>query len=212
MIFTLKQKRDKLLEEMYNKAMKELDEFFGLNWKKNTPNIIIVKNRKEIDKLKKRKTENWVVGWADGITIYLLNRRNYEKESSHKYSKTTYYQLLKHELTHLFFEIISKSNTMNQFIWFNEGLAGFLSGQWKDKKIPEKFEKFLKQYSNWNGNAYNESANAVRLLNYKFGKEKLLKLIKSLSTVKSEKDFNNSFKSIYKSEPTYKFFNNLLNK
>jgi hypothetical protein len=31
MIFTLKTRKDKLLEGMYKKAMKELNEFYGLN-------------------------------------------------------------------------------------------------------------------------------------------------------------------------------------
>ena len=38
----------------------------------------------------------------------------------------------------------------------------------------------------------------------------MVKLIKLLSKVKSEKDFKEQFKKIYKQNPTYTFFNKLL--
>lgn len=47
---------------------------------------------------------------------------------------------------------------------------------------------------------------------FKECREKLLNLIKSLSKVNSEKDFNKLFKETYGSNPTYRFFNKLLNK
>ena len=210
MIFELKEKKDKELSYIYNKAMKELDEFFKLNWKINTPKIVILKTRREIDKFKKEKTPNWLVGWADGNVIYLLDRKDYEKESSHKYSEESYYRLLKHELCHLFFEHISRANTMDQFIWFNEGVAGFLSEQYKESTKPERFLKFLNQYSNWEGKAYGESSYAVKLLVDKFGKQKLLKFIKNLRKVNSERDFKVLFKKIYRFNLNYENMNKLL--
>ena len=210
MIVELKEKKDKELSDMYKKAMKELDAFFKLNWKIDIPKIIIFKTRKEIDKFKKEKTPNWLVGWADGNVIYLLDRKNYEKESLHKYSKESYFRLLKHELCHLFFENVSEANTLSQFIWFNEGVAGFLSEQYKEKQKPEKFVKFLSQYSSWKGDAYVESLYVVKLLVDKFGKQKLLSFIRKLGEVKIEKDFNKLFKKIYGENPTYRFFNKLL--
>jgi hypothetical protein len=210
MIFKLKEKKDRELENMYKKAMKELDKFFGLNWKRNTPSIIIVKTRKEIDQLNGYKTEPWLIAWVERNKIYLLDGKKYKKESSHRYSKEDYFKTVKHELSHLFFGIVSKANTYNQFIWLNEGVAGFLSEQYKNRTKPKKFEKFLDQYSNWWGNAYNESYYAIKCLADKFGKEKLLKLIKSLSKIRSQKDFNTLFKKIYGSNPTYQFFNKLI--
>jgi len=210
MIFEIKEKKDKQLTSMYEKSMKELDSFYKLNWKYNTPRIILLKNRAEIDNLKNKKTPSWLVSWAEENNIYLLNGNNYEKESSHKYSKETYFRLLKHELSHLFFEIVSKANTMNQFIWLNEGVAGCLSEQYKEKNKPKKLKKFLDQYSDWKGDAYNESTYAIKSLKDKFGDEKLLSLIKSLSQVKSKNDFENLFKKIYGSLPTYSFFNKIL--
>jgi len=209
-IYELKEKKDKEVDLMYKKSMEELDSFYKLNWKYNTPRIIVLKNRKEIDNLKNKKTPGWLVGWTEGNNVYLLDRKNYEKESSHKYSDEEYFQLIKHELSHLFFGIVSRANGMNQFIWLNEGVAGCLSQQYKGKNKPKKLGKFLGQYSNWKGDAYKESTYAVKILKDKFGDQKLLILIKSLSFVKSQKDFNKIFKEVYGSEPTYKFFNSLL--
>lgn len=210
MIFELKIKKDKLIEKTYKKSMKELGEFFKINWIRNTPKVIIVKTRKEIDKLKGYKTPGWIIAWANMGTIYLLDPKSYKKESSHVYSEKKFVKTIKHELCHLFFGIATKANNHDQFIWFNEGVAGFLSEQYKDKPKPKKFEKFLSQYSTWKEKPYNESSHAVKYLAKEFGKAKLLELIKSLSTVKSEKDFNRLFKKIYGSNPTYRFFNKLL--
>ena len=210
MIFEIKEKQDKELEEMYEKAMKELDEFFELGWKRNTPRIFIVNTRKEIDNLRHEKTADWVIGWANKINIYLLNKVSFEKESCHKYSKIFYYKLLKHEICHLFFKIISKADTRDNFLWLNEGIAGYLSEQYKDEKRPKRFQKFLNQYSDWKGNAYNESSHAIKLLFDQFGKEKLLTLIKSLGKVKTEQDFNDLFEKVYGEKPNYDFFNKLL--
>lgn len=210
MIFELKQKKDSELESMYKRAIKELNSFYKLKWGKNKPKIIILKTRKEIDSFQSEKTPGWLVGWAQENTIYLLDRKKYEKESSHKYSKKTYSRLLKHELSHLFFDKISNTNTLDQFIWLNEGVAGYLSEQYKEKTKPKKFEKFLDQYSNWNGNAYNESSYAIKFLREKFGDKKLRLLIKSLYKIKSEEDFRKLFQKIYGEKPSYKFFNSLL--
>jgi len=210
MIFELQQKKDKELQEMYGKAMRELDLFYKLNWKRNTPNIIIVKTRKEIDQLRGCKTERWLIGWAERRNFYILDKKTFEKESNHKYSKTTYYKLIKHELSHLFFGILVNAKNWDQFNWFDEGVAGYLSEQYKNFPKPQKLKTFLDQYSTWKGDAHHESSYAIKLLSEKFGEQKLLKLIKSLSKVGSEKDFNNLFKEIYRSKPTYPFFNKLL--
>lgn len=209
-IYELTAKEDKEVGDMYEKAMRELDEFFEVGWKRNSPKIMIIKDRKTIDSLQGEKTPEWVIGWAGSNEIYLLDRNNFEKESNHTYSKEEYSQLMKHELCHMFFKIVSNAKDYNQFIWLNEGLAGFLSRQYKDNKKPEKFEIFLDQYSNWKGDAYHESAYAVKVLFEKFGKQKLLELITSLNKVKSRKDFEKVFKEIYNSKPTYGFFNKLL--
>lgn len=212
MIFELKEKKDSVVEEMYEKAMGELGKFFKFNWKRNRPKVIVVKNRKEIDNIRGVKSERWWVGWAEEANLFILERKNYEKESNHKYSEGEYFRLIKHELCHMFFGVISQTCGYDQFRWLDEGCAVFLSGQCKEHRVPGKFERFLGQYSNWSGNSYGEAGHALRLLYENYGKEKLLGMIKSLRGVRSQKDFNTNFRKIYGSAPTYKFFNAMLKK
>ncbi len=206
-IFELNSKKDKFLEKSYRRAMRELDKFFEIRWKNNTPKIILLKNRKEIDDFRENKTERWCVGWAKGGNVFLLDRKNYEKESCHKYSDKEYFSLLKHELCHLFFSCLSKNNSRPY--WLNEGIAIYLSGQLSQKENPKKFKRFLKFYSNSNKGVYQESGFVVKLLIKKFGKRNLLKLIKSLKKIKSEEEFEKQFKKIYNLDLNYKEINRL---
>lgn len=211
MIFELKPKKDKFIEEAYEKAMKELVKFYGVTWTKNTPNIIIWKNRKAINQFKKIKTENWFVGEADGRNIFLLDRKNYEKESCHKYSDERYAQLIKHELSHLFFSILSGGGETPY--WLNEGITLYSAEQTKDFPEIKNFGNFLKYYSHSGGETYfHESGLFIELLIKKFGKQKILKLIKSLQKINSEKDFKKEFKKVYGFNLNYKEINNLYKK
>ena len=209
MIFELKEKKDKILEKMYDKAMNELNNFFGISWKKNKPNLIILNSRKDIDNIRNEKSPDWLIGWADSQDIYMLNFKKYKTESSHKKDTIDdYYKTLKHELCHMFFSSFSQRIEFHQYIWLSEGVSIFVANQVKNKII--KFRTFIDQYSKFDGLAYQESGFAIQVLVENFGKQRLLDLIKSLKEVKSEKDFNKQFKKIYGQNPTYKFFNRLL--
>ncbi|MFW9880082.1 MAG: hypothetical protein ACFFG0_43965 [Candidatus Thorarchaeota archaeon] len=213
MIFEINEKKDKFLEEIYHKSMKELDEFFKIGWIRNTPHIYIVPNRKIIDKLRREKTEDWLVAWAFAPSriVYLLDRKNYEKESNHKYSKETFEKRVKHELSHMF---ISAYTGLFQLkpLWLNEGVAIYLSGQNKFKKPVKEFSKFLESYDSYAKGIYHESGFFIEMLVEKFGKSKLLRLIKSLKEIKSEKEFNKKFKQIYGFDLNYREINRRLNK
>ncbi len=208
MIYSLKEEKDKVLEKMYKKAMKELNEFYGLNWKRNLPQIIVLKNRIEIDKFWGNKTEGWIVAFADKGKVFILNRKNYEKESSHKYSYDEYYSLLKHELGHLFFGAISHGK--NKPSWLNEGTQLFVAEQLKNKKPIEEFSNFIEHHSKWGRSVYKESGFAVGILVKKFRKEKLIRLIKGLGKTNSEKEFKILFKKIYGFSLNYSNMNKLL--
>ena len=210
MIYKLKEERDGFIEGVYKDSMGDLNSFFGIKWTFSKPNLVIVENRKEIDKLKNMKTERWVVGWSENKTIYILDRNNFEKESSHKYITEEYIALIKHEMSHAFFSVLS--NCIQRPIWFNEGVAIYTSGQNKFKRPILKFEKFLDFYENGGKEVYSESGFAVELLVKKFGKKKLLNLISKLDTAGNKADFSKLFKKIYGFSPTYKEFNFLLKK
>jgi hypothetical protein len=201
MIFKIEEKKDKILEEMYKKAMKELNEFYELNWEYNLPNVIILESREELNNFWGEKTEDWLVAFAEKQTTFILSRENYEKESSHKYSYEEYFSILKHELGHLFFGHLS--NKKDYPYWLNEGTQLFIANQLKSKKAINQFSNFINHYNKWEKSVYQESGFAVEFLVTKFGKSKLINLIKGLSQIESEEEFNRLFKKIYGFELTY---------
>ncbi len=207
MIFNLTSKKDPFLERVYNNSMKELGNFFGIKWVRNKPCVFLVKDRETINLVRNKKTEDWVVGWINREDVYILDRENYEKESIHKYSDEEYTALLKHELTHVFTFLINPKN--HNPIWLWEGISIYLSGQNKFKKKPDKLKKFLDFYNKHAKEIYQESGFAVEILIKKYGKEKIIDLIKSMNETKSEKEFEEKFKEIYGFELTYKNINKL---
>ena len=209
MIFKIETISDDFLEKACEEGMKDLNDFYGIDWVHHLPNIFIVKDRKQIDELRHEKTSGWVVGWCDrNRSIYLLDRDNFEKESEHKYKTETYKARLKHELSHAFYKIVSSG--ICKPIWLIEGVAIYTSGQNVFKKVPSEFKNFLEFYEgDGGGDVYTESGFAVQLLVEKFGKEKLLDLVKATKTINSKEDFDKKFKEIYEFEPTYEEFNKL---
>jgi hypothetical protein len=176
MIYKIKEYKNKLINKAYKEGMKEFSKFFGINWIYNLPNICILKSRKEINCFR-YKSSGWVIGFAKGKVIYLLDNKNMEKESSHKkLSDEKYSALIKHELCHLFYDILSKDNSKPR--WLTEGVSIYLSGQLKKKKPVEKFCLFIDSYEkDVKFGAYIEGGMAVKLLIDNFGKKRILKLI-----------------------------------
>lgn len=215
MIFDIKQKKNKFLEEVYKNSMKELNEFYGINWVYNLPKVFVVNNRKEIDYLWGKKTPDWLVAWSPNGTsvVYVLDFKKIKKESSHKeYPKEKYIALIKHELSHLFFNILSPNGYRPT--WVKEGLSIYTSNQNKFKKRPEKFSQFLSFYDlhmseDGKTNVYYESGFFIEMLFEKFGKEKLLNFLKSLQKVKDRKEFDNLFFKTYKFKLNYKEINKI---
>lgn len=209
MIFEVGFRKDKLVEKIYKQSMEDLDSFFGLNWVKHKPNVFLVKDRKSINNLMKRNTQSWSVGWLRGRDVYVLDKNNFEKESSNKYSEKEYSILIKHELTHVFTDVYLKIR--DQSIspdWLWEGLAIYLSGQNEIIERPSHLKSFLDCYEQNvdSTKAYLESGFFVEFLVKKHGKAKLLKLLKSAKETASEKDFAKKFKEIYGFTLDYKNF------
>jgi hypothetical protein len=208
----IEQTGDAFLEEAYRDSIKELNDFYGINWTKDLPKVQIVPDRKSIDALRGKKTEPWVVGGRVGKdSVFLLDRKNYGTESNHTYSEAEYLALLKHELSHCFFHRLSGASDSKHSrpIWLTEGVAIYTAGQNVFKKRPGTFEKFLNFETTGGSGVYGEAGFVVELLVHKFGKEKLLELIKSLGSIKSTEEFNTKFKEIYDFDPSYEKFNGL---
>lgn len=192
------------LDKVFARSITELDSFFKIVRKHGKPTLILVDDRKTIDALQGRKTEDWVVGFASGRIVYLLNDKYYEKESCHKYSDAKYFALMKHEIAHCFSSVVSKFSWKPR--WLHEGLSVFLSGQIKLKPKPNKYKSFLSFYNKGGKGVYAEAGSAVEFLIKKYGKQKLISLLRKAKTTNSKKDFARLFKSIYNFELAYKNF------
>ncbi len=205
---SLTKSSDRFVEGVFCKSMKDLGKFYAIHWTTNTPKIVLLKDRKTIDLLRARKTEPWLVGWANGEMriVFVLDRRSLGKYSSHKYSKEHYSSLIKHELSHLFYKILTGDKRGP--VWLSEGVAIYTSGQHKSRTVPSEFKNFLTFYSHGGSGVYAESGFVVEILVRNFGKNKLLKLIKSLRSISDEKQFNRVFKRIYGFQISYRSINN----
>jgi len=204
----IKKSSSKKVNTFYDKAMEELKEFYQINWNENTPFIFLVDTREDYDKLNGFKTEPWVVASVQQNGILMLSPESYEKESIHKYSDDEYYSLIKHELSHLFYNIFSKNNYYP--VWLDEGFAIYSSGQLATKKKPKKLKKFLDYYSQGGEGVYEESGFVVEGLIKKFGKEKVLEFVKLLSNVRGEKIFKEAFEKFFGLELSYESIQELL--
>jgi len=190
------------VKSFYDKAMKELIEFYGINWVKNTPIIYLVDSRESFDVISGYQTEDWVVGRALSYNkLLLLSPESYEKESSHKYSDEEYYSLLKHELSHLFYMIFSQGKGP---VWLDEGFAIYTSGQLRTKERPKEFKNFLKYYSNEDKDVYSEAGFVVEGLIKKYGQEKVIDFLKVLPNVSSKDEFKKEFGKYFDIQLGYK--------
>jgi len=200
-INTVQSKNNKV-KSFYEKAMKELIDFYGVNWIENIPVIYLVNSRESFDIISGYQTEDWVVGRALSYNkLLLLSPESYEKESRHKYSDEEYYSLLKHELSHLFYMIFSQGSGP---VWLDEGFAIYTSNQLSTKERPKEFKNFLKYYSHEDEEVYSEAGFVVEGLIKKYGKEKVTGFLKILPNVKSEDSFKNEFEGYFGVELDYK--------
>jgi hypothetical protein len=214
MIYKIKEYKNRLIEKAYKEGVNESKSFFGVDLPFEI-NVCILNERKEIDLFYKSKTESWVnaFGKPGNNTVYILDNKNMEKESSHKkLSNEEYSELIKHEICHVFYDYIS--DDCYEPLWLSEGLALNLAGQTKQYEPVIHFSHFLKSYEEYVDavHLYPESAYAVKSLLIIFGKQKLLKLVSHSKEAKNKKEFAKLFKKMYGFDLSYKNFNNLLNK
>ncbi len=198
---------NKKIQDFYDRAMKELIQFYGINWIDNTPVIYVVGSRKDFNIMAGYDTEDWEVGKAyDDNKLLLFSPDSYEKESTHKYSDNEYYSLIKHELSHLFFNIFS---TSGEPAWLNEGFAIYTSGQSSKKERPKEYRNFLKYYSTEDKYVYSESGFVVEGLIKKYGKDRVVGFLKRLCDVNSEDSFKKEFEEYFGIELGYGSINGL---
>jgi hypothetical protein len=201
---------DPLVQNAIDCGLKELNEFWGTGWNRNTPNAFIFNSREEIDAYWGYKTEKWLKGWTHESDICLLAFDKFETEAERIFSKEEYEMLIKHEMCHLFYGITSEKKRVPK--WLIEGLAVFLSGQLESKKRPESFSSFLDYYSKEGKGVYGESGFVVELLINKFGRDKVVQFVRQMKDVKDEEGVGVRFRGIFGIDLTYEALNDLYTK
>jgi hypothetical protein len=206
MLFNLTPNKDKDLERMTKELIDELNDFYEIGWVRNVPHLFIVPDRLTIDQLKGKETEAWVVGWSEGQNVFVLDSANMASESVHKnMTPESYRRLIKHELSHAFCKSLVGGSIKPT--WLSEGVAIYTAGQNVEWRRPKKFDHFLEYFDQRGEGAYDESGFVVELLVEKFGKQKLLKLLKQCKEPVNAEEFNSHFLSIYGFSPIYDEFN-----
>jgi len=208
-ILGLESKINDKLQGIYNVALKELNEFFGIHWVRNLPRLIVVSDRRTIDDMFGRKTDRWVVGWVENNNIYVLDKDKFPAESDHvRYSDEQYAMLIKHEMSHAFSLIVAKGEIRPKWLW--EGVAVYTSGQNTSYSRPTVFKSFLDCFDNDGKGVYSEAGFATQLLHDTYGKQKILDMLKMSSKLKTKDEFDSAFKSVFGFNPRYEEFNILL--
>ena len=152
------------------------------------------------------------IGWLHGLKIleiFLYSVEKNEKYSSHKYSEGEFYKLIKHELSHMFYKLITFTDKPR---WLNEGISTYISGQLDNTKPLQEFKVFLDYFDKTDAELYKESGYLIKLLMDKFGKDKISQFIKSLKGVKDPETTAKIFQDIFGVQLSYDVLNELLNK
>lgn len=216
MAFNIQISKDTELDICFAKAMNELETFYGFKWKGKKPKIFIFPDRNTASSLFERKVPDWSSGWVRDKDICLLDYSVIKKENK-GYPKDKYTDGVKHELAHSFYLVMSKNTVGPKWLW--EGVAVYLEKINKKETDVSKlknyrFHTFLKFYNKHkigDVSVYHESAYIVDILIKKFGRKKLLILIKKIKYIKNtKKAFDQCFKLIYGFKPNYKDFNRIL--
>jgi hypothetical protein len=203
MVIQATRSKDKKIQKFYLESMDELIEFYEFKWTTNTPILTVI----EEPVIMKRAREGKELGdWVSATTtfdnqIYIYSPKALERNTIHKYSDKGYKATIKHELSHCFFNLITKNN---KILWLEEGLSIFLAGQLEGSRKPGKFSRFLQYDKSFDENFYIESGYAVKVLLEKLGKKKFVKILHSM-------DKNNQFDDLFKKttgvELGYGYFN-----
>jgi len=198
---------DELIDTHFEEINKNLSDFYNTNIDNGLPKVFIIKDRKTFDALLRKKSKLYQVGFIMNKSIYLLDRNNFAKESSHADpTEEAYLRILKHETSHIYFASISDESYNPRWLW--EGTALYTDGSLHAMiKKPTQFKEFLNFYNSEDPLIYSESGFVIQSLIDKFGKDLLLKLIKQLRKTETEEEFLELFKSIYDFNLSYRTIN-----
>ncbi len=191
------------------KIVKNLEDFFET--KAPQYEMVVANSREEFNKLTNRQgSENWMAGWANGNKIVTIHPDKLEESTEGIHKSDSHPKRVKHELAHLFYAKLTNSEMKPA--WLNEGLAFYIDGR-GGQVLKSEEDKFaaVKYFRNFDGHVYLPGSFMVKMLLDKFGKEKLLELIKSIKPGLTEEDFQMIFKKVYGFPFTHGGLNSNLN-
>ena len=187
------------IRELANKAYNDIALYLGDNLE--NLNVSVHKNRKEFEKKLNRKTKLWEVANAMNGEINIIHIDSFEKESSHKSDE--FFPILNHEIAHLFIEKMAGNKAVPN--WLNEGISSYLSGQYKNIKLPiyieENFCNKLGTPKGWDEHsdycAYDTALLFVNFLVEKFTFDKIKEMLLKLDKNYYYSNFEVVFKNIF---------------
>lgn len=191
-----------------NESLSELTDFFQFSLE-TKPCLVIVDSHKHFEEIYGYKAPMWLTGLSLGNVIFILDPLKWSTESNKEFLPEKLKQQIKHELAHQYYRYLAHKNNPK---WLSEGMSLFLADQLKYHPKNSDFDNFLKftDKTEMDGlSVYQESGSVVKKIVEKYGKEKLLELIRSCRGISSDDDFQNSFKSIFGSKISYDLVNSL---
>ncbi len=177
------------------KIIKNLEDFFEI--KVPDYEIAIANSREKFNKLTNRQSsETWMAGWANGYRIVAIHPDKLEELTDGIHKAGSHPNRIKHELAHLFYVKLTDGEIKPA--WLNEGLAFYLDGRGgMPPKAGENKYAATRYFNNFDGHVYGPGSFMVKILLDKFGKEKLLELIKSIKPGLTEDSFQELFLKVY---------------
>jgi hypothetical protein len=173
------------------KITKELEDFFEIE----APDfdIVLINTREDYDAIHGKKTEPWQAATVKGNTIYAIHPDKLEEITVHK--KESHPKRIKHELSHVFYDKCTGGEIRPA--WLNEGLAYYLAdqGRWTLNEYGKLMA--VDYFSRFDNKVYGGGEYMVRTLIEKYGKKKLLVMIKKITPPLTEEKFGDIFKDVY---------------
>lgn len=213
MAFKVSSFTDNLVDTIHEESIKELNEFYWVDYSKNYIKIFTIEDRETYDKINWKKTENWMKWFAQWNNVYIFDIEVLENVTNwyHKKDIEKYGQTIKHEIAHCYFRNYSSWKSDKYPISrLNEWLSIYLSWQLKFKKPVNEFKEFLEFWDYWSKWVYAESWFVVKVLIDSFWKEKILLLINSIKNINSIEQIYENFERIYWFSLIYDNINKLI--
>lgn len=172
-----------LEQSLTDKISQECADFFEVE-KTSLPKITFLYSRDEVDKAFGRKTEDWIMAGKLKDGLYFIHPSKIDEISSHK--QVEFWSAVKHEFSHVYYDKITGVCTPR---WFNEGIANIVAGVDVPKPAPidKQVTDFYFSYSDLETLRWGYAM--VNYVYLKYGHDKLIELIKSLSKEPMTKKF-----------------------